>query len=57
MIKIVKWHIFLKFKVKYNKFHSNLVENVFELLFESVMTSNYGIYSFENELILIITPI
>ena len=39
-----------KFKVKYNKFHQNLIENIFELLFESVMTSNYGIYSFENEL-------
>ena len=49
MIKIIKWHIFWKFKVKYNKFHQNLIENVFELLFESVMTSNYGIYSFENE--------
>ena len=55
MIKIVKWHIFLKFKGKYNKFHQNLIENVFELLFESVMTSNYGIYSFHS--VLIITPI
>ena len=50
MIKIVKRHIFWKFKVEYNKFHQNLIPNVFELLFESVMTSNYGIYSFQNQL-------
>ena len=50
MIKIVKRHIFWKFKVEYNKFHQNLIPNVFELLFESVMTSNYGIYSFQNKL-------
>ena len=50
MIKIVKRHIFWKFKVEYNKFHQNLIPNVFELLFESVMTSNYGIYSFHNQL-------
>ena len=50
MIKIVKRHIFWKFKVEYNKFHQNLIPNVFELLFESVMTSNYGICSFQNQL-------
>ena len=50
MIKIVKRHIFWKFKVEYNKFYENLIPNVFELLFESVMTSNYGIYSFQNQL-------
>ena len=49
MMKIVKRHFLEKFKVKYKKFHQNLIENVFELLFESVMTRNYGIYSFENE--------
>ena len=50
MIKIVKRHIFWNFKVEYNKFHQNLIPNVFELLFESAMTSNYGIYSFQNQL-------
>ena len=50
MMKIVKRHFFWKFKVKYNKFHQNLIENVFEWLFESVITRNYGISSFENEL-------
>ena len=50
LLKIVKRHIFWKFKVEYNKFHQNLIPNVFELLFESVMTNNYGIYSFQNQL-------
>ena len=35
MIKIVKRHIFWKFKVEYNKFHQNLIPNVFELFFYS----------------------